>query len=173
MERVLLQKKKNAKMSAISEILKHFLVRPVISFGKGMCCLEITGTKINVQLATYIAEFLEHEMDVMWSQAKKEYHFEGLRAKNSFFIGMARGFDQKMKDSKRSFSTDEQAALVVVEKSLDQKINQIYGRLSHTRTSSQIDEVAGAAGLIQGRNLTIRQGVTGTLKNLYLSYSKS
>ncbi len=173
MDRVLVQKKKDSKMSAIYEILRHFLVRPVISFGRGMCCLEISGTQTNVKLAIYIADFLDKEMDHLWQQARNEYGFQGLRAKNSFFLGIAKGFNMKMEASKYDLPAADQKSLMVVEKSLDAKIRQVYGRLTSSRSGHNPDERAGAVGVMKGRNLTIRQGVESSSKGLYLGFSKS
>ena len=173
MDRVLMQKRKDPKMSAIYDILRHFLVKPVISFGKEVCCIEITGTQTNVKLAVYISEFLNQELDHLWDLARKEYGFQGLRAKNSFFLGIASGFDQKMKSSKLEMDVNDRKALVLVEKNLDTRINQIYGRLTSSRSGHNPDQRASAVGIMTGRNLSIRQGVESSSKGLSLSYSKS
>jgi hypothetical protein len=172
MDRVMLQKRKDAKLMSIYEILRHFLVRPVVSMGKGSCSIEITGTKTNVMLASYVAHFLNLEMERLWDVSRKEYRLEGLRAKNSFFMGLAKGFGEKMKFSKEHFSPEDQKALVLVEKNLDQKIRQIYGHLSTTQSSQRTDERANSLGVLKGRELNIRQGVEGKLKNLFLSHKK-
>lgn len=168
LDRLLVQKRKDQKMVAIYEILKHFIVRPVFSFGKDVCSLEVSGSFTNVTLAKYVAEFLSRELDFLWESAKKEHSLQGLRAKNSFFIGVAQGFDQKMKGVKSSFSTEEQKALVVVEKNLNQNVEMIYRRLSQSHSGAGVDGAAHAVGTEKGRNLNIRQGVTGQGKNLFL-----
>lgn len=173
LDRVMIQKKKDAKLTAVYEILRHFLVRPVVSFGRGQCCLEISGTQTNVKLAVYIAGFLDKELDHLWLEARKEHGLQGLRAKNSFILGIAQGFNQKMEASKHELSAHDQKALVLVEKNLDTKIRQVYGKLSSSRSSHQADEHAGALGIMKGRNLNIRQGVESNAKGLYLGYSKS
>lgn len=172
MDRVMCQKRKDAKLMSVYEILRHFLVRPVVSMGKGTCSIEITGTKTNVLLASYVANFLDLEMERLWQVSKQEYKLEGLRAKNSFFMGLAKGFGEKMKSSKENFSSDDQKSLILVEKNLDLKIRQIYGRLSSTHSSHRTDERANSLGVLKGRELQIRQGVEGKLKNLFLSYQK-
>lgn len=168
MDRLLEQTRKDAKLTAIYDILRHFVVKPVLSFGKNTCCLEVSGTLTNVKLARYVAEFLNRELDHMWEEARTEFKLQGLRAKNSFFLGVARGFDEKMKKSKTEFTTDEQKALVVVEKKLDEQVRMIYRRLSTTSSGHRQDEAAASVGVQKGKNLTIRQGVEGKAKNLYL-----
>jgi hypothetical protein len=172
MDRVMMQKRKDSKMTAIYDILRHFLVRPVISLGKGICCIEMTGTRTNVKLAVYIVDFLNQEMDHLWEVARIEYGLQGLRSKNSFYLGLAKGFDEKMKESKANLTPTDQKSLIVVEKNLDKKIHQIYGRLSSTHSSHHADEKAGAIGIMKGRDLTIRKGVETTNKGLSLTYSK-
>ena len=168
LDRLLMRKRKDDKLTAIYEILRHFIVRPVISMGIGSVCLEVSGTKTNVTLARYVAEFLERELDHQWEIAKKEYGLSGLRAKNSFFIGMARGFDEKMKGVKKDFSETDQLALVKVEKNLEERIRVIYGKLGSVSSDRQTDFEAREAGKEKGRNLTIRHGVEGKAKDLYL-----
>lgn len=169
MDRILEQTRKDAKITAIYDILRHFVVKPVLSFGKNTCSLEVSGTLTNVKLARYVAEFLNRELDRMWEEARVEFKLQGLRAKNSFFLGVARGFDEKMKKSKTEFTTDEQKALVVVEKKLDEHVRLIYRRLSTTSSGHRQDEAAASVGVQKGHSLTIRQGVEGRAKNLYLS----
>ena len=172
MDRVLNQKRKDAKISAIYDMLRHFIVKTVISYSKNACCLEVSGTLTNVKLAVYIANFLDKEFDHLWEKAKTEHSLQGLRAKNSFFLGIAKGFEFKMQESKKQFTTHEQKALLVVEQDLNEKTKVIYRRLSFTRTGNNIDSHAGALGVASGKNLSIRQGVEGKSKGLYLSYSK-
>jgi hypothetical protein len=168
LDRLLARSRKDDKLTAIYEILRHFIVRPVISMGKGTVCLEVTGTKTNVTLARYVAEFLDRELDHQWELARKEYDLSGLRAKNSFFLGMARGFEEKMKGVKEEFSQEDRNALVKVEKNLDENIRMIYRRLGTVSSGRQTDHEAREVGKEKGRNLSIRHGVEGKAKGLYL-----
>src|SRR5690606_1431270 len=52
--RILGQKRKSARLSAIYDIIKHFMVRPVLRYTKDEVCLEITGTKTNIELSDYV-----------------------------------------------------------------------------------------------------------------------
>ncbi|MGE3609791.1 MAG: SprT-like domain-containing protein [Bacteriovoracaceae bacterium] len=169
LDRLLERSRKDAKLTAIYEILKHFIVRTVISSGKNTCCLEVSGSLTNVKLARYVAEFLDREMDHLWEVARKEHNLQGLRAKNSFFLGIARGHDEKMKRSKENFSANDQKALITVEKQLIQETAFIYRRLSHVSSSHQMDSKANQIGIQKGREMNIRHAVEGKGKNLYLS----
>ncbi len=169
LDRLLERPRKDSKMVAIYEILRHFIVRPVLSYGKNRCCLEVSGTLTNVKLARYVAEFLNRELDRLWEVVREEDGLQGLRAKNSFYTGVARGFEEKMKASKATFSTEDQKSLILVEKKLDHDVRMIYRRLSSSHSGGQMDERAKSAGVARGRNLTIRQGVESSGKKLYLT----
>jgi hypothetical protein len=169
MDRLLLRKRKDTKITAIYSILKHFVVRPVISQGKDTCCLEVSGTLTNVKLAGYVANFLDKELDHMWEEARNESHLSGLQAKNSFFLGVAEGFDQKMKASKNQFSVEDKKALILVEKNLELDTQVIYRRLGSSRSHHQTDQKANQAGHKKGLSLTIRNAVEGKARNLFLT----
>ena len=173
LDRILIQPRKDAKLSAIYEILKHFIVKPVISMGKNTVCLEVSGSLTNVKLAGYVANFLDQELDHLWKLAQKEHGLRGLREKNSFFHGVAQGFDMKMKRSKEAYTPEDKKALIVVEKKLQVDTQMIYGRLSSIRSGHQSDAHANALGKEKGQNLNIRNAVEGKAKNLYLSFFKS
>jgi hypothetical protein len=81
---------------------------------------------------------------------------------------MARGFDEKMKGVKKEFSADDQKALVKVEQSLEENIRMIYRRLGTVSSGRETDHEAREVGKEKGRNLSIRHGVEGKGKNLYL-----
>jgi predicted SprT family Zn-dependent metalloprotease len=168
LDRLLPRKRKDSKLTAIYSILKHFIVRPVISQGKGTCCLEVSGSLTNVKLATYVATFLDRELDQMWRAAQDKHGLGGMRAKNSFFHGIAEGFDQKMKDSKMNFSEQDRKALTIVERKLDFDTLLIYKRLGTSHSTNHTDNNARGVGHQKGLALTINTALEANGKLLYL-----
>ncbi|HXH31018.1 MAG TPA: DUF2786 domain-containing protein [Bacteriovoracaceae bacterium] len=171
LNRILIQPRKDAKIVAIYDILKHFIVKTVLSHGKDTCSLEVSGTHTNVTLASYVAEFLNRELDQLWATTKVEHNLSGLRAKNSFFHGVAMGFDEKMSRSLETLNPEDKRALVVVQKQLTFDTQVIYKRLRSSRSSRLSDAEATAHGFVKGHSLTIRNAVEGKGKNLYLTKS--
>ncbi len=169
LDRVLIQSRKDAKLTAIYEIIRHFVVKPVISFGKNSCALEVSGSLTNVRLARYVAEFLSHELDHLWKITQSEHKLSGLRAKNSFFLGVAKGFDLKMRQVKDQFTEQDKKALIVVERKLDIDTSKIYKRLSQSYSGARVDENAKNLGVLKGKNLTIRNAVEAKVRNLFLT----
>ena len=77
--RVLPSKRLTPKLSAIYNILHHFFVAPVISYGNGICYLELIGTRENVLCAEYIANFFNSTFESLYNQKK---NLKGLEQKN-------------------------------------------------------------------------------------------
>lgn len=171
LNRILSRKRKDSKLTAIYSILKHFIVRPVISQGQGICCLEVSGSLTNVKLASYVASFLDQEMDFLWTETKKEHQLNGIQAKNSFFIGISEGFEQKMNAAKSAYSIQDKKALIIVEKNLEVATNQIYRRLGQSRSDHQKDNKANSLGKAKGLNLSIKRALEGTSPVPSISYS--
>src|SRR5690606_35010246 len=138
---VLTQKRKDAKMRCIGNILTHFMVTPIYSYCKGGLGLDVAGTRINVEMAAYVAQFLHHELDRLWIENKREFGLQGLKAKNSFFSGVALGYDQKMQQTKESFSTEESKALVKVTKTIEDRVYQVMNLTSSRSYTTVRDEV--------------------------------
>lgn len=173
MDRFLMRKRKDSKISAIYSILKHFIVKAVISQGKNSCCLEVSGLQTNVKLAGYVSSFLDRELDHMWEEAKKNHRLKGVKAKNSFYLGIAAGYDEKMKITKMNYSETDRRALVVAEQKLDLDTRMIYRRLGHSRSGHETDPMARGLGHKKGLNLSIRNAVETGFGNLYLSKGQS
>ena len=151
-------KRKNAKLSCIYDIIKHFMVRPVLIYGQGQVALEATGSLESIELADYVTAFLDRELEVMWKKNKSP-RLKGLKAKNSFFHGVAKGYHQKAQSIKDDLKVEEKNALVIIEKDLDEMMNKIYRRISHTSSRSSFDSNAYDSGVSAGKNLNINKSV--------------
>lgn len=150
MHRLIKQKRCSAKLHAIASILKHFFVYTVFNHGKGCVYLEVFGSSVNVEIATYVGRFLEREFEELWKLSS----LKGLRAKNSFFRGIAKGYDQKMHPLPR-----EKGALIQLNHQLTHAASQAYPHLAKTSMNSRIDSNAAKVGLEKGKNLSIRPGI--------------
>lgn len=167
-KKVVVQKRKDAKISAIYDILRHFMVKPVLSYARGEVSLEITGDKTNLELADYVAGFLNEELERLWKRFKKEHSLRGIKAKNSFYYGVAKGYDQKLQKAKSAFSRSESRALIEIEKNLDLQVNRIYNRLSSSSTTSGRDDTSYLLGQKAGKSLNINKGVKSRAPVFYL-----
>ena len=161
-KKVLVAKRMNAKLNALYDIMKHFFVQPVFNRGEGMVSLDVVGSRFNVEMADYVAKFLDQEFEFYWKKAQKENpNLKGTRKKNSYFLGLAKGFDYKLKNEKLSQAKAEQGALIRVEAMLERQIKMAFPRLSKSSSSQgQVCQQSAALGAKDGMSLSIRQGVS-------------
>lgn len=157
-KRVLEGSRKTSKHQAIYEILTTFHVQPVFNHGRGHFYLEILGDRVNVEIADYIANYLDLELEHLWKMAQKENEgLKGLANKNSFFEGMAQGYKEKMREQKTQIDSK---ALVLLKKDLEKKSEVVYSSLRYTSSKGSSKGSEGRKiGKNMGRDLSFRQGI--------------
>ena len=154
--------KVNAKAKAIYEILTTFNVQPVFSHAKGYYYLEVVGSRLNVELAHYVCDYLNKELDYLWSETKlANSELKGLSAKNSFFRGVAIGYKEQIQNvQKTSFSSKE---LLVLKDDLEVRVKNVYSRLSYSSSQRVKDNSKSTAlGKSVGKNLKIKKSITNS-----------
>ena len=61
----------------------------------------------NIEIADYVAGFLIEELENRWDHAKKQHvGLKGMVAKNSFLLGIAKGYCNKINALKRDYHSD-------------------------------------------------------------------
>lgn len=152
----------NAKYKAIDSILSTFGVyvlwngtRPRWSI------LEVSGELSSIKVAEYVFEFLDKELDHMWSKAKKDHNLKGARAKNSFFRGVAQGYRLKLKAAEASEGADG-TAIQKYDKDMARICRSIVydNKTKVTRSNALTSPEGQSAGVSAGKSLSIRQGVS-------------
>jgi hypothetical protein len=165
LKRILKQKKENAKMRAIGKILETFFVNTVYSRASGFTYLEIIGSAVNLEIAEYVAAFLDRELDKQWLDARKAYiHLKGMIAKNSFFEGIAKGYCLKIDSLKKDYGTETNHSLIVIAKKLNDAKAMVYSRLYTTRSQGHRCRFSSALGEKVGKQLNINPGLHQTAK---------
>jgi Protein of unknown function (DUF2786)/SprT-like family len=165
LKRIMKQKKKNSKMRSIAKILETFFVSIVYNRIEGFVYLEILGDAVNIEIAEYVASVLHSELDKLWNQAQQHAKLKGMIAKNSFFLGLAKGYCDKIQALKREYSSDVTNALMVIEKKLVDAQAMVYRRLSATRSSANYCQESSALGEQMGRQLNINPAINRSSKN--------
>jgi hypothetical protein len=164
LKRIMKQPKKTAKMMAIAKILEVFFVNVVFSRGDTHTFLEILGSKVNLQIAAYVADVLNQQLDNLWAQTKHVHKLQGLTAKNSFLLGIAKGYCNKIQVLKKTYPTDVTQALVVIEQNLDKARDLVYERLSRSTSNRSHCPAASQLGEQVGKTLNINPAVTQASK---------
>lgn len=160
--RIMKQKRENAKMRAIAKILETFFVNIVYSRHGDYTYLEILGSLQNVEIAEYVAGVLNLELEKLWVQAQKNNQLKGKVAKNSFFLGIAKGYCNKINSLKMDYNTDVKNALIVINEQLKEAADIVYERLSRTSSSRTVCQTSSLLGELMGKNLQIKPAVNMT-----------
>jgi len=151
------QKKENAKMRSIAKILETFFVNTVYRKTKEAIYLEISGTAVNVEIAEYVKDVLDRELERLWSQTKLEYpELKGSVAKNSFFLGVAKGYCDKVGALKKMDGEYETRGIILIEAGLSEARRLLYPRLSGQRSRGSHCEESAKLGKLRGKDLTIK-----------------
>ncbi len=160
LRRVLKQKREDAKMRAIAKILDTFFVSTVYHRAVGWIYLEILGNAVNVEIAEYVAHVLQIELDRLWEAVCARAHLKGAVAKNSFFLGLAKGYCNKIQSLKRDYQAHVSHALIVIEKQLIDARAMAYPRLSSVKSGSRNHcQHSSALGEQVGRELSINVAI--------------
>lgn len=173
LKRIMKQTKKSAKMRSIAQILGTFFVNTVYNRSEGFTYLEVVGSATNVEIAEYVAKTLERELDTLWDQAKEQQpDLKGAIAKNSFFIGVARGYCNKIHFLKRQYDTNTSNALILIEKKLKYATAMAYPQLSKSSSHASYCSKSSQLGEQAGRELNINPAVNNYSNNseTYLSF---
>jgi hypothetical protein len=153
--RVLQQKKESAKMRAIAKILATFFVSCIFRKGKDTICLEILGSAIKVEIAQYVAEVLDGDLERLWDKTD----LKGALAKNSFFFGVAKGYCSKIEALKQSYNSTMKQELIILEKKLIDAQAMAYRHLASRQSQGSYCPASAALGERAGRELTIHPGL--------------
>jgi hypothetical protein len=158
-KRILKQKRENAKMRSIAIILETFFVSPIYRRTDGFIYLEILGDGVNIEIAEHVAIVLDRELDNLWSQAQQLASLKGMIAKNSFFLGIAKGYCNKIQALKREYHAEVKNGLMVIEKKLMEAKALVYQRLSSNRSKGSYCRDSSALGEKMGSQLNINPAI--------------
>lgn len=159
-ETVLEGSKKNAKHTAIYDILRTFQVAPVFNMGKGSFQLEVVGSKQNIELAKYVAGFLDHKLEELYHNEKKANAqiLSGLAAKNAFMKGIGVGYVEKIENGLKTYKNSKD--LILLKSDLQRILNRVYPRLSSSySTGGSSNSMAKQLGEQNGKKLSINPSI--------------
>lgn len=160
LQRIMKQTKIDAKMRSIAQILETFFVNTVYNRVGGFTYLEIVGSATNIEIAEYVATTLQHQLEGLWDQVKKQQPgLKGTIAKNSFFMGVAKGYCNKINFLKKQCDSNTSNALILIEKKLKEANDMVYPRLGKSHSHAHYCSQSSSLGEQAGRRLNINPAV--------------
>lgn len=168
--RILPSLRASAKLFSIAQIIRTFFVYPIISKGRELTYLELFGTKENIEIAAYVADFLDRKLEELWEETTlKNPTLKGMTAKNSFFRGIAEGYLNQIKAAEKERPQLVKNALVHLESALLKETKLAYPHLRQTKMRYTHCATASRLGKEKGATLQIHRPLTTALRNLFLT----
>lgn len=153
--------KANTFIQELQSLMTHFNVYAITTRRNRVTFLEIAGDRVNVEIATYVADFFTREHIRLWNIAKKEHGLKGLRDKNSFIWGLVRGFCSKInKAKKESLQEEDIKTLTVYNKRVAEQAKKfLYKNARTVRYNQSGSATAADAGHDAGSKMNISPGI--------------
>ncbi len=151
--------RKNSLHDGLYEVLQSFQVYPIFNQGRGGGYLEVVGTKVNVTVAEYMANYLTISLDVIWKNLKKENpKLKGIVAKNSFTRAFCATISKNLKEHIQETTSSKELALSKGDLALH--VNRVYPniRLSYS-TARKNDDMASKIGRALGERFQFKKGL--------------
>lgn len=130
--------------------------------------IELLGTKENVTIAEYCYHFLENRLASLWSLNRHRFKGAIRTEKNSYYLGLLRGFYQKLQEQKKgkeNLRSKPQLGVLVIaeEKRLENFVGMRFPRLRKAAKSGV--KIYGGTyneGVATGKTITFSEGITET-----------
>jgi hypothetical protein len=133
----------------------------VVERGRMGRVFEITGTLPNINIASYVHDFVMNTIDMQWRQYNKGNRLNRYR-KTDFAVGIIEGFTNKL-SSKKDNVNDSKANLALVKAEDPLLKKYMTYKYPHTksfsRTASNQDDNILKDGYRIGRKLVISKGI--------------
>lgn len=165
----------------ISLLRKYFFVDIVLSStydpvkNHKLRTIELFGRPENVAVGEYCYSFLVSTLDSLWKLNRKKFKGGGVRARNSYFIGVVEGFTAKMAETmgsnedinhppgKRGKNTTVSSLVIQSDAALKEFISGYYPKLGKSNGSRvQLHEGAYSQAVEDGRKLVFNRAVNGS-----------
>jgi hypothetical protein len=171
-QRLRIQKRKDAKIMCLYEIIQYFLVKPILHYGKNQVVLEACGSRENLELAQYLVDFLDLELERLYKSEKELGNLHGTRDKNSFFLGVSQGFCERFKQSEKALTPVQSNEIIHIKEELNSSFKAVYHSVGTTQARMRTNLDAKNRGQISGKNLTINAGIKNRTKRSLLGFFK-
>ncbi|KJR97596.1 MAG: hypothetical protein VR65_23605 [Desulfobulbaceae bacterium BRH_c16a] len=162
-----------------SILQEFFFVRVVLSqlydpvSSESYKTIELFGTPENTAIAEYCYHFLENRLALLWSQNGKKFSGRTQTEKNSYYLGLLRGFSLKLRAQKETRATSilrpETGALMLAdEQRLAAFVGMRYPRLR--RSPSRGVKIYGGTyneGVEMGKTITFTDGIAASKKSTF------
>jgi len=133
--------------------------------------IELLGTKANVAVAEYCYHFLENRLASLWSVNRGRFRGAVRTEKNSYYLGLLRGFYNKLQEQKLARNAHPRQAkmgdlIVAEEKRLELFVGMRFPRLRKvSRGGIKVYGTTYNEGVATGKTITFAEGLAETARD--------
>jgi len=125
--------------------------------GKRASVLEACGTRQNLEIASYVHDFLENTATQLWAQHQRKVRVKGQSEKNSFLYGVMRGFLDKLSVERKR--ADKEGLVYVGDPALRHYLRARHPYIRSVSGGGQVGRDAFSAGHAAGGRIVLHRGV--------------
>ena len=153
---------------------EHFFVLPIWSYSYDACrnksgkILEICGTSQNLEIASYVWEYVIAVCESLWKTRRQQLRrtrAPGKRGtKFQYLAGVLRGLQEKL-DRQRQELVEERGLVLATDSGLREFFRYMNPRVRNVGTQGVSRNKQYDAGVVDGKKINIHRGVNGSAKS--------
>ena len=163
------RKQKNAVEQFIATLLVRFfhvklvwIPSEMVPTSKRVWLMEVNGTRTNLEVATYVYDYLKRELEWLWrDQRARRPHWKGKGPKRDFQLGVLKGFMAKLDQSETPMASKSKELVRLKSAKLDHFFTDRHPDLRSGRRMTYRENETYREGFKEGQNLDIRPGLKG------------
>ena len=147
---------------------EHFFVSTIwvnaysVSQNKEGRVLEICGRVEDLEIASYVYDFIHHHVDFYWRQYRVEKKVKGLKKRLSFSLGLVQGFKKKLSENERKVAVNDREMIYIGQAHANELLAGRYPKITTRHSSSWSPTMDYHSGFKEGQALRLRKGVANT-----------
>lgn len=126
--------------------------------GKPGSVLELCGSTTNLEIASYVYDFLLQTAERLWKEHKRELRITANRDRRAFLAGVMLGFEEQLVAEQRS--AKQEGLVWIGDPELRRWFKERHPRVRTIRRESSGSWGAREQGREVGRDIVLRRGVT-------------
>ncbi len=126
--------------------------------GKRGSVLEVCGTRANVEMATYVHDFLQHSAEHLWKQHKRARGISANKERRYFVAGVISGFYAKLKRERARAKIE--GLIWLGDPQLSAHFKRRFPKVTTVRYGTSVGNSAHSAGREAGQTLVLHRGLT-------------
>lgn len=145
---------------------EHFFVSTIwvsaysVSHNRAGRVLEICGRVEDLEIASYVYDFINHHVDFYWRQYKVDKKAKGLKKRLSFSLGLIQGFKKKLGENEDKITLNDRELIHLGQVQANEFLVGRYPKTTTRSARAWSPTTDYHSGFREGQALRLRKGVT-------------